>query len=93
MRRFHRLYNLEEDKNATVASKCTGWWGDSFRRVPMGGVEEVQKGELERIMRGIYMSNNRDTWVWDLVSDGSFSVSSIRRCIDAVRECLQCGSR
>ncbi|GJX31621.1 RNA-directed DNA polymerase, eukaryota, partial [Tanacetum coccineum] len=86
-----RLYMLESMKDIQVATKLSHedleW---SFRRKPRGGVEQVQMSLLKEKIEGCTLSDLKDSWTWSLEGSGEFSVSSIRKVIDAVF--LPCGS-
>nr|GFB12140.1 RNA-directed DNA polymerase, eukaryota, reverse transcriptase zinc-binding domain protein [Tanacetum cinerariifolium] len=51
----------------------------SFRRVPMGGVEQEQFDELSALVHGVTLTPMSDRWIWDLESSGDFSVVSVRK--------------
>ncbi|GJW18747.1 RNA-directed DNA polymerase, eukaryota, partial [Tanacetum coccineum] len=86
-----RLYMLESMKDIQVATKLSHedleW---SFRRKPRGGVELVQMSLLKEKIEGCTLSDLKDSWTWSLEGSGEFSVSSIRKVIDAVF--FPCGS-
>nr|GEV10571.1 RNA-directed DNA polymerase, eukaryota, reverse transcriptase zinc-binding domain protein [Tanacetum cinerariifolium] len=79
-----RLYALETMKNIDVASKLShGGLEFSFRRNPRGGVEQAQLELLKEKIEGCILSNMNDRWAWSLEGSGEFSVSSVRKVIDA----------
>ncbi|GJU95113.1 hypothetical protein Tco_1319869 [Tanacetum coccineum] len=45
---------------------------------------------LKEILEGCILSDTKDTWTWSLEGSGEFSVSSIRKTIDAAF--LPCGN-
>nr|GEV79306.1 RNA-directed DNA polymerase, eukaryota [Tanacetum cinerariifolium] len=66
---YPRLYLLESDKNASVASK----FGDtsfsaSFRRPPRSGIEEEQFTLLSLTLSTVLLPNSNDRWHWSLDS-------------------------
>ncbi|GJR14799.1 RNA-directed DNA polymerase, eukaryota [Tanacetum coccineum] len=80
---YPRLYLIELDKHASVASKLrdnslTG----SFRRSPRSGIEEVQLLLLISNTSSVMLPNISDRWTWRLDSSGVFSVKSAREFID-----------
>nr|GEY49680.1 RNA-directed DNA polymerase, eukaryota, reverse transcriptase zinc-binding domain protein [Tanacetum cinerariifolium] len=80
-----RLYALKSMKNIEVASKLShGGLEFSFRRNPIGGVEQAQFERLKEMVEGVTLSNSDDRWSWSLVGSGDFSVSSVKKLIDNV---------
>ncbi|GKB37953.1 RNA-directed DNA polymerase, eukaryota [Tanacetum coccineum] len=80
---FKRCYNLELQKDITVASKFqSGDLAFTFRRHPRSGIEEFQLGELSRLTNLVILSNSLDRWSWSLCGSGNFSVKSAREYID-----------
>nr|GEW67894.1 RNA-directed DNA polymerase, eukaryota, reverse transcriptase zinc-binding domain protein [Tanacetum cinerariifolium] len=78
-----RLYALESMKNIEVASKLSHEGLEfSFRRNPIGGVEQAQFERLKEMVEGVTLSNSNDRWSWSLVGSGDFSLSSVRKLID-----------
>nr|GFA79530.1 RNA-directed DNA polymerase, eukaryota [Tanacetum cinerariifolium] len=51
----------------------------SFRRVPMGGVEQEQFDELSGLVHDVTFYPMSDRWIWTLKSSGDFSVASVRK--------------
>ncbi|GJS46147.1 RNA-directed DNA polymerase, eukaryota, reverse transcriptase zinc-binding domain protein [Tanacetum coccineum] len=86
-----RIYMLESMKDIQVATKLSHvdleW---SFRRKSRGGAEQIQMTILKEILEGCILSDTKDTWTWSLEGSGEFSVSSIRKTIDAAF--LPCGN-
>nr|GEU94376.1 RNA-directed DNA polymerase, eukaryota, reverse transcriptase zinc-binding domain protein [Tanacetum cinerariifolium] len=79
-----RLYALETMKNIDVASKLShGGLEFSFRRNPRGGVEQAQLELSKKKVEGCILSNMNDRRAWSLEGSGEFSVSSVRKVIDA----------
>nr|GEV36574.1 RNA-directed DNA polymerase, eukaryota [Tanacetum cinerariifolium] len=67
-----------------VASKLShGGLEFSFRRNPRGGVEQAQLELLKEKVEGCILSNMNYRWAWPLEGSGKFSVSSVRKVIDA----------
>ncbi|GKA95779.1 RNA-directed DNA polymerase, eukaryota, reverse transcriptase zinc-binding domain protein [Tanacetum coccineum] len=54
----------------------------SYRRLPRGGIEEVQMMEMRSAISLIILSPALDTWVWTLDGFRSFTVGSARKYID-----------
>ncbi|KAL4556996.1 hypothetical protein LXL04_035166 [Taraxacum kok-saghyz] len=79
---FPRLFALEEDKEVSVADKLIGSWAASFRRPIRGGAEEAQGQALSGLLGTVQLNQLPDKWVWDLSSDGCFSVGSARHYVD-----------
>ncbi|GJR45106.1 RNA-directed DNA polymerase, eukaryota [Tanacetum coccineum] len=78
---FKRCYNLELQKDITVANKFqSGDLAFTFRRHPRSGIEEFQLGELSRLTNSVILSNSLDRWSWSLCagSCGNFSVIPIK---------------
>nr|GFC09543.1 RNA-directed DNA polymerase, eukaryota [Tanacetum cinerariifolium] len=86
-----RIYMLESMKDIQVAIKLSHvdleW---SCRRKSRGGAEQIQMTILKEILEGCILSDTKDRWTWSLVGSGEFSVSSIRKTIDAAF--LPCGN-
>ncbi|GJS87984.1 RNA-directed DNA polymerase, eukaryota, reverse transcriptase zinc-binding domain protein [Tanacetum coccineum] len=81
--KFKRLFNLELQKHANVASKLQASnVASSFRRPPRSGIENSQFIELEQILSSISLSSVSDRWSWTLHGLGDFSVKSAREEID-----------
>ncbi|GJU32291.1 hypothetical protein Tco_1175880 [Tanacetum coccineum] len=80
---YPRLYFLELNKHASVASKLSNnSITDSFQRLSRGGVEEEQLALLNSKTSIVSLSNLCDRWIWRLDSLGLFSVKSARKFID-----------
>nr|GEW14889.1 RNA-directed DNA polymerase, eukaryota, reverse transcriptase zinc-binding domain protein [Tanacetum cinerariifolium] len=78
-----RLHALESMKNIEVASKLShGGLKFSFRRNPIGGVEQAQFERLKEMVECVTLSNSNDKCSWSLVGSGDFSVSSVRKLIN-----------
>nr|GEV43027.1 RNA-directed DNA polymerase, eukaryota, reverse transcriptase zinc-binding domain protein [Tanacetum cinerariifolium] len=83
--RFLRIYALERSKDITVGLKLNHHSLDfSFRRSPIGGVEEEQFQNLILMMHNVRLLPMEDRWRLDLNGSGDFSVASVRRLIDDV---------
>nr|GEV20528.1 RNA-directed DNA polymerase, eukaryota, reverse transcriptase zinc-binding domain protein [Tanacetum cinerariifolium] len=80
---FSHLYSLESAKHINVAEKMNhhslSW---SYRREPIGGIEEEQQNMLFSRINGVILPNTRDRWIWSFEASGDFSVTSARRLID-----------
>ncbi|GJZ45600.1 RNA-directed DNA polymerase, eukaryota, reverse transcriptase zinc-binding domain protein, partial [Tanacetum coccineum] len=75
---YPRVYALESCKNVIVAVKMSHEnVGHSLRRIPRGGVEQVQFLELLASMEGVILIDMRDRWIWSLEGSGEFSVASV----------------
>ncbi|GJT66730.1 RNA-directed DNA polymerase, eukaryota [Tanacetum coccineum] len=80
---YPRIFALELDKDIKVVSKLEQRDGlGSYRRLPRGGIEEVQMMEMRSAISLIILSPAPDTWVWTLDGSRSFTVGSARRYID-----------
>ncbi|GJU76808.1 RNA-directed DNA polymerase, eukaryota, reverse transcriptase zinc-binding domain protein [Tanacetum coccineum] len=81
--RFPRIYALEECKDITVGSKLAQpSITQSFRRMPRGGVKQMQVDDLINLVQNISLIPMQDRWTWTLNSSGDFSVASVRSYID-----------
>ncbi|GKF21633.1 hypothetical protein Tco_0070271, partial [Tanacetum coccineum] len=70
---------MEQLKNQVkISHKNVGY---SLRRIPMGGIEQVQFLESLASMEGIALVDMRDRWVWSLEGSREFSVASVRKLI------------
>nr|GFB97071.1 RNA-directed DNA polymerase, eukaryota, reverse transcriptase zinc-binding domain protein [Tanacetum cinerariifolium] len=86
-----RIYMLESMKDIMVATKLSHVDLErSFRRKSRGGAEQIQMTILKEILEGRILSDTKDRWTWSLEGSGEFSVSSIRKTIDAAF--LPCGN-
>ncbi|GKA03135.1 hypothetical protein Tco_0675916 [Tanacetum coccineum] len=69
--RFPRVYALEECKDITVGSKLAQpSITQSFRRMPRGGVEQMQVDDLINLVQNISLIPMQDRWTWTLNSSG-----------------------
>nr|GEX27542.1 RNA-directed DNA polymerase, eukaryota, reverse transcriptase zinc-binding domain protein [Tanacetum cinerariifolium] len=77
--KFHRLFNLESQKDVSVAHKlqCHDL-ASSFRRPPRSGIEESQLTEISHLISCVVLSPSCDRWSWTLNGLGDFSVKSAR---------------
>nr|GEZ38182.1 RNA-directed DNA polymerase, eukaryota, reverse transcriptase zinc-binding domain protein [Tanacetum cinerariifolium] len=86
-----RIYMLESMKDILLATKLSHvdleW---SFRRKSRGDDEQIQMTILKEIFEGCVLSGTKDRWMWSLEGSGEFSVSFIRKTIDATF--LPCGN-
>nr|GEV98145.1 putative RNA-directed DNA polymerase, eukaryota, reverse transcriptase zinc-binding domain protein [Tanacetum cinerariifolium] len=81
--KFNRCFNLELQKDVSVAVKFQGSdFASSFRRRPRSGVEESQLSDLTSFVSSVALSNSRDRWFWSLFGSGIFTVKSARELID-----------
>nr|GFA23688.1 RNA-directed DNA polymerase, eukaryota, reverse transcriptase zinc-binding domain protein [Tanacetum cinerariifolium] len=72
---FPRLYALEINKHASVASKFRDTlMSASFRRVPRRGLEEDQFQLLIDKVAPVILSSIKDRWVWILDSGDELSL-------------------
>ncbi|GJZ77394.1 RNA-directed DNA polymerase, eukaryota [Tanacetum coccineum] len=80
--KYPRLFALELEKDATVASKLQFPLENSFRRSARGGIEQHLMMDLISTLDSISLSNSCDCWTCDLTSDGEFRVKEVRNAID-----------
>ncbi|GKE28314.1 RNA-directed DNA polymerase, eukaryota, reverse transcriptase zinc-binding domain protein, partial [Tanacetum coccineum] len=81
---FPRIYLLDSDKNCNIASRvCLNDWSSVLRHSPRGGVESNQFCDLLNIIRGISLSDQRDSWQWSVDSAKGYTVASARSLIDS----------
>ncbi|GJS60496.1 RNA-directed DNA polymerase, eukaryota, reverse transcriptase zinc-binding domain protein [Tanacetum coccineum] len=81
--KFHRCFNLELQKDISVALKLQSPdLASSFRRRPRSGIEESQFLELQQLLSSVVLSSANDRWTWTLNGHGNFSVKSAREVID-----------
>ncbi|GKA40794.1 RNA-directed DNA polymerase, eukaryota [Tanacetum coccineum] len=77
--KFQRLYNLETQKDVSVAHKLQCYdLASSFRRPPMSGIEESQLIEISQLISLVVLSPSCDHWSWTLNGLGDFSMKSTR---------------
>ncbi|GJW22076.1 RNA-directed DNA polymerase, eukaryota [Tanacetum coccineum] len=80
---FPRLFALEVDKEASVASKMgSSSVADSFRRQIRDGSERQQWSDLSVLLQPVILSSSIDRWFCDLNGDGVFRVRDVRISID-----------
>ncbi|XP_071700055.1 uncharacterized protein [Rutidosis leptorrhynchoides] len=82
--KFPRLFALEMDKSCTVFDRRShdGWkW--VWRRDIRPGVELQQLQELTAAINSVVFSDALDSWLCQGLPNGLFSVSRIRKLIDA----------
>nr|GEY63382.1 RNA-directed DNA polymerase, eukaryota, reverse transcriptase zinc-binding domain protein [Tanacetum cinerariifolium] len=73
--RFPRLFDLETDKESTVASKLGPSSVDaSFRRSVSDRVERQQWDDLNSVLGYVTLFASKDRWICDLNGDGVFRV-------------------
>nr|GEY81243.1 RNA-directed DNA polymerase, eukaryota [Tanacetum cinerariifolium] len=78
--RYPCIYILETCNMITVGMELAQTSLDSsFRRVPMGGVEQEQFDELSGLVHDVTFYPMSDRWIWTLKSSGDFSVASVRK--------------
>ncbi|GJS31327.1 RNA-directed DNA polymerase, eukaryota [Tanacetum coccineum] len=81
--KFPRVFALELCKNMNVADKVSQLNPfQTFRRTPRGGIEQDQFQQIDRILQKVNLKPIKDSWVWELDKSGTFSVASVRKCID-----------
>nr|GEV57751.1 RNA-directed DNA polymerase, eukaryota [Tanacetum cinerariifolium] len=80
---YKRLYALEMCKSISVAEKIGHpSLSHSFRRMPIGGVEQENYGLLCSKVGDLVLSNISDKWCWSLEGPQKFSVKSSCNLID-----------
>ncbi|GKB33037.1 RNA-directed DNA polymerase, eukaryota, reverse transcriptase zinc-binding domain protein [Tanacetum coccineum] len=80
---YPRIYALETYKNVTVIVKMSlENVGYSLRRIPRGGIEQVQFLEFLASMEGVALVDMMNRWVWSLDGLGEFSIAYVQRLID-----------
>ncbi|GKE15956.1 hypothetical protein Tco_1423533, partial [Tanacetum coccineum] len=80
---YPRIFALELDEEIKIAAKLEQRDGlGSYRRLPRGGIEEMQMMELCSAISSIIMAPVLDTLVWTLDGSRSFTVGSARVYID-----------
>ncbi|GJQ96540.1 hypothetical protein Tco_0007679 [Tanacetum coccineum] len=81
---FPLIYLLDSDKNCNIASRvCLNDWSSVLRHSPRGGVESNQFCDLLNIIRGISLSDQRDSWQWSVDSAKGYTAASARSLIDS----------
>jgi hypothetical protein len=80
--KYPRLFALELEKDATVASKLQFPLENSFHRSARGGIEQHLMMDLISTLDSISLSNSCDRWTCDLTSDREFRVKEVRNVID-----------
>ncbi|GJW20661.1 RNA-directed DNA polymerase, eukaryota [Tanacetum coccineum] len=81
--RFPRIYALENCKSVTVGDKLAHQTlSHSFRRLPRGGIENVQFAEFSVLLQQVVLAQGSDRWTWTANGSGQFSVASVRKIID-----------
>ncbi|GKE71474.1 RNA-directed DNA polymerase, eukaryota [Tanacetum coccineum] len=80
---YPRVFALEIVKDVTVAGKFSdSSFSSTLRRNPRGGAEKSQFDQMCRNLADVILPHSRDRWVWNLDSNGEFSVKSARDFID-----------
>nr|GEV69974.1 RNA-directed DNA polymerase, eukaryota, reverse transcriptase zinc-binding domain protein [Tanacetum cinerariifolium] len=80
--KFKRLFNLELQKDASVASKLQIPNVASTFRSPRSGIENSQHSELVQMLSSVSLSSACDRWSWTIHGLGEFLVKSAREEID-----------
>ncbi|GJY64946.1 RNA-directed DNA polymerase, eukaryota, reverse transcriptase zinc-binding domain protein [Tanacetum coccineum] len=84
--RFNRLFHLDRDKNCLVKDRfATGAWSWNWFRPINGGRALADLNSLLMELGSITLSNKVDSVSSSLSSDGSYSVSDVRKHIN---DCL-----
>nr|GEX52949.1 RNA-directed DNA polymerase, eukaryota, reverse transcriptase zinc-binding domain protein [Tanacetum cinerariifolium] len=87
---FPRIYMLYNDKGCSVANRLPMLdWSSFLRRIPRGGVEDAQLSELRLIIDLVFLTSQKDSWLWSLDVSKGFMVASVRSLIDS--HILECG--
>ncbi|GJS78902.1 RNA-directed DNA polymerase, eukaryota, reverse transcriptase zinc-binding domain protein [Tanacetum coccineum] len=84
---FPRLFSLEAFKECKVSDRCNLLHGPksrtwNWRRPIRGGLEQSQLLDLLLLLRDVNTNNTPDTWVCNLNTSNSYSVSDLRVKID-----------
>ncbi|KAL4570644.1 hypothetical protein LXL04_026303 [Taraxacum kok-saghyz] len=81
--RFPRLFALEGDRRCLVADRWDGeGWTWQWQRPLAGGRTFADFQALLRLLENVRCSQDRDSWVWNISTDGGFTVADTRRWID-----------
>nr|GEV07017.1 RNA-directed DNA polymerase, eukaryota [Tanacetum cinerariifolium] len=81
---FPRLYELDSNKECTVADKMNAPLTSSFRRTVRGGAESLQLAHLLDLLGPVILSNMEDRWIWDMNGDGVYRVKDVHIFLDEV---------
>lgn len=79
---FPHLFELELNKEVSVAVKVQDVVSLSFRRPVRVGSEHQQMADLNSLMESVVLSQSHDRWFCDLSGDGEFRVKEVRNFID-----------
>ncbi|KAJ0445610.1 putative reverse transcriptase zinc-binding domain-containing protein [Helianthus annuus] len=84
--KFPTLFQLERQKNALVKDRMTsGSSGPvpvfSWSCSPSSTEELLELGSLSDALTSFQFGHNSDTWTWALDSSGSFTVGSVKECL------------
>ncbi|KAL4559864.1 hypothetical protein LXL04_032010 [Taraxacum kok-saghyz] len=80
---FPRLVALEVDRRCTVADRWgTDGWCWVWQRTISEGRSLAALHSMGRLLGEVQITENEDTWQWNIGSNGVFSVAETRRRID-----------
>ncbi|GJV17324.1 hypothetical protein Tco_1362647 [Tanacetum coccineum] len=82
---FPRIYLLDIDRNCPIANRIPllhSDWSTVLRRSPRGGVELAQFDALNSFIGNVLLTDQCDSWQWNLDVVAGFSVASVRSLVD-----------
>ncbi|KAJ0533359.1 putative RNA-directed DNA polymerase [Helianthus annuus] len=84
--KFPRLFQLERKKNVLVKDRMTiGSSGPvstfSWYCSPSSAEELIELGSLSDALSSYQFGHNSDTWTWTLDTSGSYTVGSVKECL------------
>ncbi|PWA43037.1 reverse transcriptase domain, Reverse transcriptase zinc-binding domain protein [Artemisia annua] len=80
--KFPRLYQADPNKNCLVRDKWNNGWVWNWSRSITRGIILDQFNELLHLLESVHLSENPDTWHWDLANSKIFTVKETRLYID-----------
>ncbi|GJZ49248.1 RNA-directed DNA polymerase, eukaryota, reverse transcriptase zinc-binding domain protein [Tanacetum coccineum] len=82
---FPCIYLLDTDRNCPIANRIPllhSDWITMLRRSPRGGVELAQFDALNSSIGNVLLTDQCDSWQWNLDVVAGFSVASVRSLVD-----------